>query len=394
MKYIVFSGKLDIRSGGPSGYIANLCQGLHGIGEDKNVLIISEDNNSLISKSKRKLSTLKKILGKSNFILEKFIENKTIYARDLSIRNKLKETEFRSEDIIHVHSIMDYYMLENYKPNSKIVLTPHTPESVADEYIELVKKEYNNPNLKLTNFKRKIKQIELEAFKKCEYVIFPSKESMEIYSTFIENFYEIIRGKKVYYNMTGSHPLNFKLNRSDFRRKYNISQDAFVISYIGRHNKIKGFDILKEVAKEIYKIDPSIIFVSGGLGTIKAESPNFIEIGWTNDPGSIINSSDLFILPNRNTYFDLVLLEVLSLGKPVLASKTGGNKTIGKLTSGVQLFESENISEIISQIIYYKQNKEYLLKMGKENKNSYENNFTLEKFASRYLEILNQIDKE
>ncbi|MDT3499240.1 glycosyltransferase family 4 protein, partial [Bacillus toyonensis] len=196
--------------------------------------------------------------------------------------------------------------------------------------------------------------VEEEAFRNCEYFIFPSEESMEIYSTFIKDFYDIMKDKKIYYNPTGCEKLSYKLSRDEFRDKYNIPKDAFLISYIGRHTKIKGFDILKDVAKEINKIDGNIFFVSGGTGDIKSESENFIEVGWTDDPGSIVNASDLFILPNKSTYFDLVLLEVLSIGTPVLASNTGGNKSVGKLTDGVRLFESGNVKDVISEILYLK----------------------------------------
>ena len=36
--------------------------------------------------------------------------------------------------------------------------------------------------------------------------------------------------------------------------KYNIPQDAFVISYVGRHNSVKGYDKLKEIGKKIFFI--------------------------------------------------------------------------------------------------------------------------------------------
>ena len=56
------------------------------------------------------------------------------------------------------------------------------------------------------------------------------------------------------------------------------------------------------------------------------KTDHWIEVGWTNDPHSLIAASDVFVLPNHETYFDLILLEVLSLGVPVVMSRTGGNK--------------------------------------------------------------------
>ena len=40
-----------------------------------------------------------------------------------------------------------------------------------------------------------------------------------------------------------------KVNREDFRKKYGIPDNAFVISYAGRHNEIKGYADLKRLGE-------------------------------------------------------------------------------------------------------------------------------------------------
>ncbi|MBU4642695.1 glycosyltransferase family 4 protein [Bacillus toyonensis] len=392
MNYIIFPGELDIRKGGPAGYIANLQKGLKLINEEDKVTLITKENvrsNNTIRS--RRNSVLKPLLGRSNTIIEKLYIRNSIKLRDLSIRDQINKINFEYQDITHVHSVLDYQAIQNHNITGKTILTPHTPESTSDEIVNAIRFKFDNPNLKLSNLREKLKVVEEEAFRNCEYFIFPSEESMEIYSTFIKDFYDIMKDKKIYYNPTGCEKLSYKLSRDEFRDKYNIPKDAFLISYIGRHTKIKGFDILKDVAKEINKIDSNIFFVSGGTGDIKSESENFIEVGWTDDPGSIVNASDLFILPNKNTYFDLVLLEVLSIGTPVLASNTGGNKSVGKLTNGVRLFESGNEKDVISEILYLKDNKDICDSMRKDNITCYKDNYTLEGFAERYIKILNDI---
>ena len=390
MKYIVFPGVLDIRMGGPAGYIGNLKKGLEEIERDNEVEIISRGENS------RKLSIqhsskIKKYIGNSDILTQLFLYNKSILNRDMKIRKEIKEKQFGYNDLIHVHNVLDYNKIKKYKSLSKIILTPHSPESISDEILNLTRKDYSNKKLNIKSIVKKCKSIERDAFRDCEYFIFPSKEAMEIYEEFIDDFSDIIKDKNVYYNLTGCRELEYKIERNDFRKKYKIPEDAFVVSYIGRHNKIKGFDILDQVAKQIEKINENIIFISGGTGDIESTSKNFIQLGWTDDPGSIVNASDLFILPNRSTYFDLVLLEVLSLGTPVIASNTGGNKTVAKLSDGVNLFESENIDEIVNSILDLTKDKEKLEAMKVSNLECYKNNFTLEKFAQRYINILKQI---
>ncbi|MGQ7771692.1 glycosyltransferase family 4 protein [Bacillus sp. WC2507] len=394
MNYIAYPGNIDIRRGGPSGYIANLEKGLNKINQKQDVSIISKRSNV----SSQKSESLKKILfnsivGKNNFMASKFGEKKFIKYRDMAIKQQLKEITFTENDIVHLHSVLDYNKFSEYDLKSKLILTPHTPESISDECVNLIKNNFNNMNLDLRGFKHKIKELEKNAFEMCEYFIFPSKESMEIYSTFIEDFELIMKDKKIHYNLTGCQKLSHKLTREEFRKKHNIEKDAFVISYIGRHNHIKGFDILKDVAKEVYKADKEIVFISGGTGDIKSESNNFIEFGWTDDPGSIVNASDLFILPNRNTYFDLVLLEVLSIGIPVLASNTGGNKTVANMTNGIELFENGDVAEVVEKVLGFKNDSNILKEMGNSNSICYNTHFTLEKFAERYSEILMNIKK-
>lgn len=391
MNYIIFPGEINLRKGGPSGYIANLSQGLQSIGAANNVNIISEEK-SLISSTKSRMSKLKNFIGKSELVTEYLMAKKSVNLRDISIKQKLEDTTFNANDLLHVHNVMDYHSLRKYNLSSKVLLTPHTPESVADEFVNVIRNNYNNQSLKLKKYWKTIKDIEDQVFRDCQYFMFPSEEAMGIYKDFVKDFDKVIKDKKVFFNLTGSKPLNFQFNREEFRRKLNIDNDAFVISYIGRHDAIKGFDLLNEVAKAVYKIDPKIVFLSGGTGPIKSDSPNFIQMGWTDDPGSIVNCSDLFILPNKNTYFDLVLLEVLSLGTPVLASNTGGNKTISKLSDGVVNFESNNLDEIIRTIFELKEREDLLVSMRHRNKQIFELNFTLDKFAGRYLKVLNDIN--
>ena len=72
MKYIVFPGVLDIRMGGPAGYIGNLKKGLEEIERDNEVEIISRGENS------RKLSIqhsskIKKYIGNSDILTQLFL---------------------------------------------------------------------------------------------------------------------------------------------------------------------------------------------------------------------------------------------------------------------------------------------------------------------------------
>ena len=153
---------------------------------------------------------------------------------------------------------------------------------------------------------------------------------------------------------------------------------------------------MASAAELVLKKHNNVYFLIGGKkGPLKGISHNnWIEIGWTNDPGSLINCSDFFILPNRQTFFDLVLLEVMSLSKPVLASSTGGNKKVSNLSKGVILF-NPSVSDLftaIEKLIIL--NKSALSDLGMKNFFSYKDNFTIDIFCENYIKTLNIISNE
>ena len=105
-------------------------------------------------------------------------------------------------------------------------------------------------------------------------------------------------------------------------------------------------------------------------------------------------ASDTFVLPNKETYFDLVLLEVLSLGTPVVISNTGGNKYFEQFKmDGIKLFDTEKDAiEIIERNMTFE--PEAFSKITKENTTFYNSNFTIEKFGRNYVDLITNIIKD
>ena len=120
--------------------------------------------------------------------------------------------------------------------------------------------------------------------------------------------------------------MTFKISRDEFRSMHGISKDTIALAYIGRKNKIKGYDVFCQTALNLKKSD-KFVFLSAGGGVIKTpQSSNIIDFGWTSDPGSILNACDYVVAPNKETYFDLGIIQALSLNKPIITTPTGGNR--------------------------------------------------------------------
>jgi glycosyltransferase involved in cell wall biosynthesis len=168
--------------------------------------------------------------------------------------------------------------------------------------------------------------------------------------------------------------------------------DKFIICFIGRHNSIKGYDLLKDAATILLEKYPDIAIVVAGVpGPMEPVShPRWIECGWMSNPEQLIAASNVFVLPNRSTFFDLVLLEAMSIGTPIIASRTGGNVTVAAMSDGVRLFDG--LDGFVREIERMKSlSRTERASLAEANQKAYSGNFSVDHFASNYLQAVGAI---
>lgn len=419
MKGLIFASfKLLPRAGGSSTYLYNLRQGLERT-QINDIFIISASKESHINGRKeikdrylafsiRKWlkSTLLNIfpsaLAQLYIINHKIILKHTAHKQIIKVLMELTENDIRFIHFHSVYDIMSFFIVRKKLPypfsETPVILTSHSPEATHREVINLIQGNFHrllqndiSKERKLERYINKLERyyqmIDFLAFQNSDYLMFPCEESTEPYFETWKEFERLFSQKKVFYVPTGVERLPVFEERDFIREKYNIPVDSFVVSYVGRHTKVKGYDLLCEAAEEVWKKNSSIYFlIAGKQEPLKGpKDKRWVEVGWTNDPGSIINAADVFVLPNRRTYFDLVLLEVMSIGKPVIASKTGGNKFVARQSEGVLLFEELTPRSLAQKILEVAScSKSVLDKLGQKNLETYERFYTVELFAKRY----------
>lgn len=388
-KILIYMKEDDLKpTGGPRGYLYNLKCGLEKINENVDFL----EGKSIKNKFHKNYEKLPQFV--KQYYREIFRKN--YYKKLLGEKSKISLIDLNRYSYIHFHSTISMYnvkdSLESYK--GRIILTSHTPkpshlEIYEDSITEKERKKYGN-------LYKKLEKIDEYAFNKADYIVFPCEYAEEPYYNRWEKYKEIKEKNKQKYRylLTGTQKCFAKIPKDEVREKYSIPKDAFLISYVGRHNEVKGYDFLKEIGKEILEKNKNVYIICAGKEEPikRLDNDRWIEVGWTDDPHSIITSSDLFILPNRETYFDLVLLEVLSLGVPLMISNTGGNKYFKKFNSkGITYFT--NIDEAITnlnKLIKYDKGK--LKEDGIENQRIYNENFTCEIFARNYINLIKTLN--
>ena len=382
------------------GYIANLKSGLEQI-DDHSIEIISRVVSPRLryEKAIRILSCIipfkelrkqfrKKLIDYFNVFKLHDVSLQALYYRDFI--EILDKYDF---DTITCHWVKDALFIRNYlesrKSRAKLILMSHSPEPPSEE-VYAVEKLNGNPEAE-KNYKI-WQKIEKAAFcEKADYLLFPSKEAIEPYSSSLPYFESIIEQKQFLFLPTGCTPLATDQSKEQLQEKFNI-KTKYVVCYVGRHNRIKGYDLLQDMASVLLKERDDVTFlIAGKLSNDipPLQHERWIELGFAN-PAEVFAASDVFILPNRQTYFDLILLEALSTGIPVIASATGGNKSVAEATSAISLYsDTQQCIEICQAFLDLPESEKD--KQRKRCKSAYDNNYTLNIFAKNYSEIIQNI---
>jgi glycosyltransferase involved in cell wall biosynthesis len=123
--------------------------------------------------------------------------------------------------------------------------------------------------------------------------------------------------------------------KDSIRNLLKLPEGSKFVLNTGYADLRKGVDLFLGLARETWRLDPSIHFVwVGGVepsvntwildDVRRGRVRNVHFIGFTDDIGSMINGSDLFFLTSREDPFPSVVLEALAVGLPVGAFDTGG----------------------------------------------------------------------
>jgi glycosyltransferase involved in cell wall biosynthesis len=132
-------------------------------------------------------------------------------------------------------------------------------------------------------------------------------------------------------------PGSFK-DRKEVRASLGIPGDARIIVSAGRIVPWKGIDLLIRAAAPLLKPGECYLVVPGAplywdeayLAEVKGLARALLIAdcvrfpGWVEDVFSVLNASDLFVLPSRNEPFGRSLVEAMLCGLPVVAFREAG----------------------------------------------------------------------
>ncbi|MEG6617385.1 glycosyltransferase family 4 protein [Peptococcaceae bacterium 1198_IL3148] len=187
--------------------------------------------------------------------------------------------------------------------------------------------------------------------------------------------------------------------------KYDL-KNKFVISYVGAHGISQNLSVILKVAKELLK-EKDIQFLFIGEGAEKDKLKEFVrEQSITNvkfidsQPKEMIpefySISDICLVPLKNielfkTFIPSKMFEIMACGVPIVASLEGEAADILNSSKAALVVAPDNPVEIKAAILKLKNDK-VLYSEFKENGPAFvEQNYSRNKLAEKYLEIISNI---
>lgn len=395
-KILIWNKSLPLKNaGGPAGYLYNIHSYLkvHPVEEISFYSDKIEESEHVNDRGLKRIikNIVAGCLGRV-LIVKRFFSQ-------LTRNNELSHEEIeilKTFDFVHFHTFVDArsYLKSIRKnvPKIKVILTTHTPEPYCDEYCGTFGISWI---LKMPGLRNVCIGKETQCISEVDYLMFPVPQVKEVYVSKSPLFEKAFKKTedKTFYVPTAIIDVVDSSNVGYLEGK--IMDDSLRVCYVGRHCAVKGYDFLKAIAAEAFSMNLNVSFIIGGSlnGISKLTDNRWLELGWVNTV-NLLREIDVFILPNQQTFYDLILLEVIRSGKPVLLTSTGGNKYFEKYQSPGMFYcdygNVEQACEQLKKLIAYKEHDK-LPVLGEANRHLYEKTSTLPVYVEKYLAEINKL---
>ena len=221
-----------------------------------------------------------------------------------------------------------------------------------------------NPHLSDSFLKALLRNLLYYLLKKPNIKLFcAGKEALDYFTNKLVNKKDSLINLPI--NIYHENDINFNTYAHEIKKKYNALDKSLFITSGSRLVKEKGFDLLiKSISMLDADIQKNIKLIIFGMGSEKDnlekeinenslnETITMVEWLDINDMRALVASSDLFIHPARFDAYGAGTLNAMSLGTPVIATKTSGSgpALIDHGSSGwlYDADDTEKLSELIT----------------------------------------------
>jgi len=276
-------------------------------------------------------------------------------------------------DIIHAHKIDSFFFLNGLAKKAKVIATVHGVPYKDGVWGGIAKTFFKGSEKRFLKFNG-IRTAISEPL--CQFY----KQQYDVEVTYIPNGINLSESDE-------SMPI------TRFWPK-NLPIDTPFVLFAGRRiMRIKGLHTMLKAYKKIdYK---GHIFVAGDvefnpsyIKEVKAlsEGLNVHFLGYVNPLSALIalvNKCEYFVFPSEIEGMSMMLLEVASTGKPILASDIPANKQVFN-AQNLLFFKSKDVDDLAKKLLWIANHSKEFEALGKKAQAKVVSNYTWDKIAAVY----------
>ncbi len=195
-----------------------------------------------------------------------------------------------------------------------------------------------------------------------------------------------------------------KQERNIYRDKWGISTDEVLVGIVARLEEVKDHATFVKAAHEVLKRGNEAKFIIVGTGaqekTLKelvkqlGRLKNIIFTGHTHDVTAVMNSIDIHVISSKSEALCLSIIEAMSVGKPGIATRTGGNPELIEDSENGLLVPVGDIQALADAMEKLIKDKPLRQMMGQKSEQKMEEHFTahgmVKKLEALYIERIKQ----
>jgi glycosyltransferase involved in cell wall biosynthesis len=120
--------------------------------------------------------------------------------------------------------------------------------------------------------------------------------------------------------------------------------------FVGRRNKVKGFDLLLEAFARAHSENSGLRLYLCGNGEPVIQA-GVVDLGFSKVPEKWLAAADAILIPNRSSYLDLNLIQALALNKPVIMSCTEGHEIFRDSSNAILHVQPLSIDSLTTALL-------------------------------------------
>lgn len=193
-------------------------------------------------------------------------------------------------------------------------------------------------------------------------------------------------------------------DRQQERQRWNVPEGRKLVTCLARLHAAKGQDNLLLAAREVLKRNSEAIFMIAGEGEDRArleQLSNYLGLGeavrfagQVADVPSLLAATDILCHPSLTDGLPNSLVEAMSMGLPVVASRVGGiPEVVEDGTTGL-LVEPHDIPAISDAVVKLLEEPETAARLGRNAGEGIKREFNLQRNLRHLVELLEQEQQE